>query len=138
MKKPRKGKNPHIGESFDSFLKEEGIYESVQTTAVKRVLAMQLEEAMKFRLLPTPTSASYKQGGTAAEQTAIKRGLNLLPTPNADDTRPNSQTPRDGVKLQARLSDTLRLLPTPQAHERTQTPQPHQRHTSRRRRRVHA
>jgi hypothetical protein len=27
---PRKVKNPHIGESFDSFLKEEGIYESVQ------------------------------------------------------------------------------------------------------------
>lgn len=47
MKKPRKPKNPHIGESFDSFLKEEGIYESVQTTAVKRVLAMQPEEAMK-------------------------------------------------------------------------------------------
>jgi hypothetical protein len=36
---------------FDSFLKEEGIYESVQTTAVKRVLAMQLEEAMKQQRL---------------------------------------------------------------------------------------
>ena len=51
MKKPRKGRNPHIGESFDSFLKEEGIYDSVQTTAVKRVLAMQLEEAMKQQKL---------------------------------------------------------------------------------------
>ena len=51
MKKTRKGKNPHIGESFDSFLKEEGIYESVQTTAVKRVLAMQLEEAMREQKL---------------------------------------------------------------------------------------
>jgi antitoxin HicB len=51
MKKPRKGKNPHIGENFDSFLKEEGIYESVQTTAIKRVLAMQLEEAMKQQKL---------------------------------------------------------------------------------------
>jgi antitoxin HicB len=47
MTKTRKGKNPHIGGSFDSFLKEEGIYESVKTTAIKRVLAMQLEEAMK-------------------------------------------------------------------------------------------
>jgi len=47
MTKPRKGKNPYLGESFDSFLKEEGIYERVQTTAIKRVLAMQLEEAMK-------------------------------------------------------------------------------------------
>jgi antitoxin HicB len=51
MTKPRKGKNPHIGESFDSFLKEEGIYESVKTTAIKRVLAMQLEEAMKQKNL---------------------------------------------------------------------------------------
>ena len=47
MTKPRKGKNHHLGESFDSFLKNEGIYERVQTTAIKRVLAMQLEEAMK-------------------------------------------------------------------------------------------
>jgi len=51
MKKARKGKNPDIGESFDSLLKEEGIYESVQTTAIKRVLAMQLEEAMKQQKL---------------------------------------------------------------------------------------
>ena len=47
MTKPRRGKNPHLGESFDSFLKDEGIYERVQTTAIKRVLAMQLEAAMK-------------------------------------------------------------------------------------------
>jgi hypothetical protein len=33
----RKGRNPHIGQSFDAFLKEQGIYESVQTTAMKRV-----------------------------------------------------------------------------------------------------
>jgi hypothetical protein len=51
MTKLRKAKNPHIGESFDSFLKEEGIYESVKTTAIKRVLAMQLEEAMKLQNL---------------------------------------------------------------------------------------
>jgi antitoxin HicB len=51
MTKPRKAKNPHIGDTFDSFLKEEGIYESVRTTAIKRVLAMQLEEAMKQRKL---------------------------------------------------------------------------------------
>ena len=41
-----KGKK-HIGGSFDDFLKEEGIYEEVQATAIKRVLAWQLEEAMK-------------------------------------------------------------------------------------------
>jgi antitoxin HicB len=51
MSKTRKTKNPHIGSSFDAFLKEEGIYEDVQTTAIKRVLATQLEEAMKERNL---------------------------------------------------------------------------------------
>ena len=47
MTKPRRGKNPHIGESFDSFLKKEGIYGRVNTTATKRTLARQLEKAMK-------------------------------------------------------------------------------------------
>ena len=51
MSKTRKTKNPHIGSSFDAFLKEEGIYEDVQATAIKRVLASQLEEAMKTRKL---------------------------------------------------------------------------------------
>ena len=51
MSKTRKTKNSHIGSSFDAFLKEEGIYEDVQTTAIKRVLASQLEEAMKTRKL---------------------------------------------------------------------------------------
>ena len=51
MKKPRKRRNPHIGESFDSFLKAEGICESVTTTAIKRTLAKQLEKAMKQRRL---------------------------------------------------------------------------------------
>lgn len=51
MSKTRKTKNPHIGSSLDAFLKEEGIYEDVQTTAIKRVLASQLEQAMKARNL---------------------------------------------------------------------------------------
>jgi hypothetical protein len=37
--KARRGRrrtNPHVGESFDTFLKEEGIYEAVQKTAQKR------------------------------------------------------------------------------------------------------
>jgi antitoxin HicB len=40
-------KNPHIGSSFSDFLKEEGIYEEVTTHAIKRVLAWQIEQAMK-------------------------------------------------------------------------------------------
>lgn len=39
--------NPRIGSSFDDFLKEEGIYEEVTATAIKRVIAFQIAEAMK-------------------------------------------------------------------------------------------
>ena len=51
MSKTRKLKNPHIGSSFDEFLEKEGVHEAVQTTAIKRVLASQLEQAMKVRRL---------------------------------------------------------------------------------------
>ena len=36
-----------VGSSFDDFLKEEGDYETVQAVAVKRVLAWQIQKAMK-------------------------------------------------------------------------------------------
>ena len=39
-------KNPHIGESFDSFLRDEGIYDEVTATAIKRTLALQIEHEM--------------------------------------------------------------------------------------------
>lgn len=40
-------KNPHIGESFESFLRDEGIYEEVAATAIKRTLALQIEHEME-------------------------------------------------------------------------------------------
>ena len=40
-------KNPHTGSSFDDFLKEEGIYEECTATALKRVLAWQVEQEMR-------------------------------------------------------------------------------------------
>jgi len=39
--------NPHWGTSLEDFLKEEGIYEEVTARAIKRVLAWQIEKAMK-------------------------------------------------------------------------------------------
>jgi hypothetical protein len=42
-------KKGRIGSSFDDFLKEENIYDEVETTAVKRIIAWQLEDAMKTR-----------------------------------------------------------------------------------------
>ncbi len=39
--------NQHFGSSFDDWLKEQGIYKEVTTHAIKRVLAWQIEQAMK-------------------------------------------------------------------------------------------
>jgi antitoxin HicB len=41
-----KNKNPHIGESLESFLREDGIYDEVTATAIKRTLALQIEHEM--------------------------------------------------------------------------------------------
>ncbi|MCB0099094.1 MAG: helix-turn-helix transcriptional regulator [Caldilineaceae bacterium] len=38
--------NPYTGSNFDDFLAEEGILEEVSARALKRVLAIQLEEIM--------------------------------------------------------------------------------------------
>jgi antitoxin HicB len=40
-----------IGSTFDDFLKEEGTYEATQAVAIKRVLAWQIERAMKEKHL---------------------------------------------------------------------------------------
>jgi antitoxin HicB len=45
-KKQRK-RYDHSGSSFDSYLEERGIREEVEAAATKRVLAWQLEQAMK-------------------------------------------------------------------------------------------
>jgi predicted XRE-type DNA-binding protein len=42
-------KKKNIGSSFDSWLRGEGVYEEVAATAIKRVLARQLEAAMRER-----------------------------------------------------------------------------------------
>lgn len=39
-------KEQNIGSSFDSWLRDEGIYEATTTAAIKRVLARQIEAAM--------------------------------------------------------------------------------------------
>jgi len=42
-----KNKNPHIGESFDSFLRDEKLYDEVMVSAIKRGLALQIEQEMR-------------------------------------------------------------------------------------------
>jgi len=42
-------KNQHIGSSFDDFLQEEGLLAEAEATAVKRVIAYQIEKEMAER-----------------------------------------------------------------------------------------
>jgi predicted XRE-type DNA-binding protein len=47
----RTTKKAGIGSAFDDLLKDEGIYETTQTIAIKRVLAWQIGKAMKEQRL---------------------------------------------------------------------------------------
>lgn len=41
--------NVHIGSDFDTFLQEEGIHEAATAAALKRVIAWQIDNAMKAK-----------------------------------------------------------------------------------------
>ncbi len=49
MKRKTTKPNPHHGSSFESFLEEEGYLEEATAKAIKRVMAWQLQQAMKQR-----------------------------------------------------------------------------------------
>ena len=59
-------KQKNIGSTFDSWLREEGIYEEVSATAIKRVLARQLEAAMKEKQLTKAEMARRMHTSRAA------------------------------------------------------------------------
>jgi hypothetical protein len=50
-------KKKNIGSTFDSWLREEGLYEEVSATAIKRVVARQVEDSMKEKHLTRTESA---------------------------------------------------------------------------------
>lgn len=52
-----KSKNAHHGSSFEEFLKSEGLLESARAHAAKRVLAWQIQEAMKKKKYTKTTMA---------------------------------------------------------------------------------
>src|SRR5271169_6452753 len=62
----RKKRKDYSGSSFDNFLDEEGIREEVEAVAIKRVLAWQLERAMKEQ--ETTKQAMAKQLRTSRSQ----------------------------------------------------------------------
>ena len=59
-------KKKNIGSFLDSWLREEGIYEEATTAAIKRVLARQLEAAMKKQRLSKAEMARRMQTSRAA------------------------------------------------------------------------
>ena len=76
-----------IGSNFDDFLKEEGLYEQTTAAALKKVLALQIEEGMKTQQLTKTAMAKRMRTSRAAfwvlrRAIAIKRRssfVSLLP-----------------------------------------------------------
>lgn len=66
----------NIGSSFDDWLREEGIYEQSASTAIKRVLARQVEEAMRAQAVTKTEMARRMHTSRAA--------LDRLLDPNND------------------------------------------------------
>lgn len=58
--------NPHLGSSFESFLDEDGIREEAEAQAVKRVIAWQIEQAMRDQGL-TKVAMAQKMGTSRAQ-----------------------------------------------------------------------
>ncbi len=69
-------KKKNIGSSFDSWLRDEGIHEEVSSTAIKRVLARQVEAAMEEQKVSKAEMAKRMHTSRAA--------LNRLLDPNHD------------------------------------------------------
>lgn len=59
-------KKKHVGSSLDSWLREEGIYEQVTAAAIKRVLARQIEAAMRDQQITKTEMARRMQTSRAS------------------------------------------------------------------------
>lgn len=91
-------KNPHHGSKFEDFLADEGLLESVTATAMKRVLAWQIAQAMEQQNL-TKSEMAKRMGTSRA---ALDRLL------DADNTSVTLQTMnRAAAALGKELSITL-------------------------------
>lgn len=58
--------NKHIGSNFDDFLAEEGLLDDVTATAMKRVIAWQIEQEMKAQKLSKTAMAAKMHTSRAA------------------------------------------------------------------------
>ena len=59
-------KNKHVGSNFDDFLAEKAMLEEATATAVKRVIAWQIEQEMKAQKLTKTALASKMRTSRAA------------------------------------------------------------------------
>jgi len=59
-------KKGHIGSNFDDFLREEQLLDVAQATAVKRVIAFQIAQEIKRRMLTKSEMASRMKTSPAA------------------------------------------------------------------------
>jgi len=55
----------HVGTDFDDFLQKEGLYEAATVQAIKRVVAWQIQKAMKAKNL-TKTALAARMGTSRA------------------------------------------------------------------------
>jgi antitoxin HicB len=66
LKDMAKKKNLHRGSKFDDYLAEEGLLEEVTATAMKRVLAWQIAQAMKKQRVTKSAMAKRMRTSRAA------------------------------------------------------------------------
>lgn len=67
-------KNPHIGSSLDSFLKEEGVYDDIVALVIKEKIAFQLKQRMAAKRISV--------NGMAKAMNTSRTQINRLLDPN--------------------------------------------------------
>lgn len=81
-------KNKHFGSNFDDFLKEEGLFDDASAIAVKRVIAWQIDKAMKAKGVNKSTLAKRMQ----TSRTVVDRILDATDTGLTLDTMTRAAT----------------------------------------------
>lgn len=71
-------KTKNLGSSFDSWLREEGLYEETTSGAIKRVLARQIEQAMKEQNVSKAEMAKRMRTSRAALDRLLDPGNNAV------------------------------------------------------------
>jgi len=78
--------NKHIGSSFDSFLKDEGLFAAAESTAVKRIIAHQIKKEMEERDISKSALAQMMQTSRSSLDRLLDPGnssVTLLTLENA-------------------------------------------------------